>query len=487
MSSEAYPFAIPLLQSALAKRPIDEFGNTPTPIGLLEMPMQWVSWLLYNAKRWQEVVEWTPLTTGPGTRVDYTGQDGWDGTKFTIPSSVLLIGNTTDVAPFTWGAQYATPQAARDGVRGYNALTNENPSSPSWSYPAKPGAWIGSGPWVDTDRDNTMLYRGDTNWPSIKIIVSTKVTAALSAWLTRLNNWLAAEQAKVPQNAALIADIQRQITVQTALAAQISSALELTFTKLDEYRQMLIDGGETEAFANRFATLSAYEEHDSYQRWISAEEIMEAFSAKTMPLNLFRRDFVEWVQFLISGKYFGWTQPGLISVKGLAIGAGLTTQALGTMTSGAIPALSTARIGVQLAYPQSVETDLNPPWTYNSNLATIFTKQIVELSTDGITELTTDQITAIGPIAIGFSAAECEIPPRSTLPMYGTGITSDPVTTQDLSILTGEEVGVFRMQRMLEISTSEIQAIPIYECPLFASVGRVGALNITWRIFDTDA
>lgn len=508
VNSYGLPHPIPLYQTAQAHRPAGQAGNTPFPLGLLQMPVQYISWLLYRAATFYEIVEWTPLSEGPGARVDYTGAVGWDGIKFTAQTIPIFLPDPFPAQNSSWGSQYPTPQAARDGVRGYDVFTAENPNSESWSFLLKPGQWIDAGPWAPlTGRtDGTMRYDIATNWPGMQQVFTATINTELAAWISRLDAWLAAEQAKEPPNQALIADIQRQQNVAQALSPQIVSAGEIMMT--------LISDSED---PDQLKTNAALQEIDSFLRWIAAEEILEAFSATEMPLNLFRRDFVQHVKFMLSRQWFGWDRNFLNSdSRCLFLGAGLTTAALqpistgeiGALTTKSIPALQTGQIAVNFSQPFA-NISLDPPYGFNASFATIFTQQITVIQTNDvpglssdqlpnlssedignfetnpITELTYTQITAIGPVAIGFSAEACNAPQGATIPIYGNGVQTQPLNTQSFPVLAGEQVGLFRIEDGTAIGTQPVPGIKIYECPLFANAERVGALNITWRILTT--
>jgi hypothetical protein len=483
MNTYAAPYPIPLLDSAQAQRPVGLSGNTPYPQGLLKMPIQIISWLLYRAITAQQVVEWTPLSEGPGTRVDYTGQPEWDGQKFVHVGSQVLLPSPTDILNFWWGGQYNSPQAARDGVRGYDVLTSEDPDSESWTFEKRPGQWMDAGPYSPFfyGTDGTMRYDVPENWPAAGGEFTAGVSNAIVAWQERLQDWLAAEQLKVPQNPQLIAEIQRQAAISVTIGTQINAAAAKTLTA--------ITNAET---TNRLRTNWALFELDSYLQWIAAEEILEAYSATTMPLNLFRQDFAEWVRFLLSKDWYGSDRSlnlNLFLQEVRFLGAGLTTAALGAintnqtplLTTGGIPALTTGQIAINLTRPLPFE-GISPPYGYNKAFRTIFTLQLTELDTDGVTMLTTDQITAIGPAAIGLTPEACFVDDGATVPFYGNGVTQSPPTTQAFPVLPGVEVGVFRIEDSTSIPTPSVPGVKLYECPLYANSGRVGGLNIIWKI-----
>lgn len=483
MNTFAHPWPIPLGQIAHAHRKTAAAGNTPYPLGLLQMPMQSISWLLYQAKTAYQIIEWTPLTEGPGTRVDYTGAAEWDGEKFRHNGPEVTFLNPLVFE--NWGGQYVTDNEARTGLRGYDVLTAENPTDSGWTYDRKPGEWMGAGPWASLDpttrTDGTMRYDVPANWPTITGEFTSGVAAAITAWQERLQNWLDAEEAKVPPDSPLIADILRQIDVADAVGLQATQAASL-----------MVDAITTLPTDNQGKTNLILQEVDSFARWLAAEEILEAFSVTVMPLTKFRANFGQWIRFLLSRQWFGWdrtfNQAGLQEVQFL--GAGLTTAALGPLStaeapilaSNALPALSTGQIAVNLTRPLGGELNLNPPYGFNANLATIFTSQISALASDGITILTSEQITALGPAGIGLSAQACEVPQGSVVPVYGNGVKQAIPTTQSYPVLAGVEVGVFRIENGIAIGTQAIPGIKIYECPLFANPDRVGALNITWRV-----
>jgi hypothetical protein len=478
------PWPIPLTKTAQAVRVSGVAGNSAYPVQLLRMPVQRVAWLLYRAATARQLVEFTPLASAPefGTRVDYTGQPNWDGTKFTHGGPEVTLPDPMDLAA-PWGAQYATPQAARDGARGYDVMTAEDPDSETWSYPKKPGEWMDAGPWAPEffGSDGSMRYDIEANWPAQGGAFTEAVAAELAAWSERLNNWLIAEQAKIPPNAAIVADIERQIDVADKLTEVINAAAVLTLAAIDEEQ------------SDEFKTNWALYEMDSYLRWIAAEEVMEAFSILQMPLNRFRLDWPEWTKFYLGRLWFGrgaLQSPVELNVEFLT--AGLTTAALGALataeapalTTNDIPALSTGQIAINLTRPL-LAPDLTPPYGYNSGFRTFFTKQLTELDTDGITMLTTEQLTAIGPAAIGLSATDCLVNTGAVIPTYTNGVTQSPPTTQDFGALAGVEVGTFRIEDGTAIGTQSIPGLTIYEAPLFATPERVGALNITWRILTT--
>jgi hypothetical protein len=498
MNSFGFPFPVPLLETAQVQRTVDEYGNNPFPIALLQMPMESISWLLYQVETARQIVEWTPLSSGPGTRVSYEGAEGWDGTKFRHEGDITEFANPFGVTNFWWGGQYATPQAARDGLRGYNALTTDDPTSENWPYDGKPGTWLGVGRFsvMDTQGDGTRRYDGTSNWPAIKTVFSNNVQSALVAWGTRLDNWLDSENAKVPKNLPLIADIERQITVKTALATQITAAANGTVAAAEASRQAQIDLGVPEAVANRNATHFLYLENDGYQRWVAGEEILEAFSVVTMPLNLFRLNFADWVKFVLSRQWFGRDfTGGFGSYFGDEIrflGAGLTTAALGplttadlpTLASNALPALSTGQIAVCLTRPLTQIQNFVEPYGYNSGFQTTFSQQFFELGSDQLPVLVSEQLTAIGPAAIGLSAEACNVEPNVGIPAFESGVTGFP-NTPSLSLLPGVQVGLFRIEDGSALGTQTLPGLKIYECPLFANQNRVGGLNITWRILST--
>lgn len=520
MDTYGIPWPIPLTKTAQAVRLSGPAGNSAYPVQLLQMPMQRVAWLLYRAATARQIVEFTPLASAPesapdiGTPVDYTGQPGWDGTKFTHEGIEVTLPDPMELAA-PWGAQYATPQAARDGARGYDVMTAEDPDSETWSYPKKPGEWMDAGPWAPTGlgSDGSMRYDIEANWPAQGGAFTEAVAAELAAWSGRLNTWLAAEQAKIPPNAAIVADIERQIDVADKLTEVINATAVLTLAAINQ------EGSD------EFKTNYALYETDSYLRWIAAEEIMEAFSILEMPLNRFRLNWPEWTKFYLGRVWFsrgalqspieldvefltaGLTTAALKAVTTTEIPAlssagapSLTTGQIPTLTSNDIPALSTGQIAINLTRPLFLPY-LTPPYGYNSGFRTFFTKQLTELDTDGITMLTTEQVTAIGPAAIGLSATDCLVNTGGVIPTYTDGVTQSPPTTQDFGALAGVEVGTFRIEdgtalstepppalgteSLPGLSTQPIQGLTIYEAPLFATPERVGALNITWRILTT--
>lgn len=412
MNLYGQPYPIPLLQTAEVKRANDEYGNTPYPLGLLQMPMQSISWLLYRAKTAKQKIEWTPLVDGPGTRVNYDGAAGWDGSKFTVEGDIVNLPDPMDITNFWWGGQYASPQAARDGVRGYDVFTTEDPNSEDWSFDQKPGQWLSVGPWapIGYKTDGTMRYTAAANWPGFGTIFTENVAAALSGWGTRLTEWLSAENAKVPKDLPLIADIQRQMTVYSALQTRITAAAAQTYQAAIAYRQGLIDVGVPAAAADRSATLYLMEENDGYARWVAGEEILEAFSATNMPLQLFRGFFPEYVKFLLSKAWFGWDRSFSPNVQDVRfLGAGMVSSQAGALTSGAIPALSTGQIAVNLSKPLPTVT-IQEPYGFNFGFVTVFTDESSEYPiTDGVTTEQAKALltTAIGPTTLGFTPGDC--------------------------------------------------------------------------------
>lgn len=469
--------------TAQAVRPPGPAGNSAFPVQLLQMPMHRLAWLLYRAEKARQIVKWTPLATaeGLGTRVDYTGQPGWNETLFRHVGNEVTLPDPMEPGAFTWGNEYATPQAARDGARGYDINTTEDPSGEDWSFPKKPGEWMDAGPWAPTfsGTDGSMRYDIESNWPAQGTAFTSAVAAELAAWSQRLNNWLAAEQAKDPQDPVAIADIQRQITAADKLTDSITAAAIITLAGIT-------DAEETDTFRTNWALF----ETDSYIRWIAAEEVMEAFSILQMPLNKFRADWPSWVKFYLARLWFGrgaLHSPVEIGVEFLT--AGLTTAALGALTTAEtpiltttdVPALTTGQLAINLTRPFPVPS-FAEPYGYNPSFRTFFTQQLSSLDTDGVTMLTTDQISAIGPAAIGLSATDCLVNTGEVIPTYGTGVTQSPPSTQPFGALAGVQVGLFRIEDGVIIGTQDVPGITVYESPLFATPDRVGALDITWRI-----
>lgn len=477
MNTHAAPEPIPILMGAQAQRPVGFYDNTPYPLGLLQMPMQAISWLLYRAATCQTIVEWTPLAEGPGTRVDYSGDPNWDGTRFLVFGPEREIPNPQGISTYgvSWGLQYATPQIARDEVRGYNVFTTEDPNDPDWSWAKKPGQWINSGRFVPLDSpeittEGTMRYDVPANWPAMASAFTTSIATNLAGWLLRLQNWLAAEQAKVPPNINLIQDIQRQILVANALSTQITTAANSVLAE--------IETGDNDQGKTNSALLAM----DSFARWVAAEEILEAFSVTTMPLNVFRRDIVGWIKFLLSKPWYGWEHVFSSQFTDVQfLGAGLSSAAFNSLTTNAIPALSTGQIAVNLSRPLELP-NLSPPYGYNPGFSTIFSTPETVLESEPEPVLVPAQIIALGPVALGFTSEACLPQAGAVLPNYGDGVESSPLTTQTFPLLSGVEVGTFRIEDGVAIGTQPVPGIKIYECPLFANADRVGALNITWRV-----
>lgn len=423
MNTYGHPHEIPFFQTAQIKKPADAYGNTPTPFGMLEMPMQWASWLYYKAKTIQTITEWTPLATGPGTRIDYSGDPAWDGSKFTIESSVLELPNPLQPTNFWWGGQYANSAAAREAIRGYDVLTTEDPSGPDWTFEKKPGQWFGVGVWYAIQFGSTQKldlatrFDGPANWPGFQTTFTDNVANALDAWATRLSDWLQSEQEKDPQNPDLIADIQRQISVRAALATQITTSASLTIVGVENVRQSDINIGISVALADRNATQTLMRFNEGHLRWIAAEELLEAFAAAVMPINLFRANLLDYIKFHISKDYFSDKTPfnGTgTNVFDAFYGGALVSGALENLTTDAIPALCSAQLAVNLG-----TINRNPLLIYNpgpdyDSYTTFFESQSSEFPvSDG---LTTQQAKAlltvgIGPVGIGLTSAACIVKP----------------------------------------------------------------------------
>lgn len=479
----AYPFPIPFMQSARGVKPRDDFNSVPIPIGLLQMPVRLASWLLYKAASAQQVFEWTPLSDGPGTRVDYTGAPGWDGTKFKVLGDPIELLDAADFAEYFSRGAYDTPQAARDGVRGYDVFTTENPYGPNWSFDRIPGDWM-IFPWGEglNNIDKMMRREAVANWPTIKETARENASGAMQAWGDRLADWLAEENARVPKNELLIEDIQRQISVKEALVPQVQKRIDADFVIADAFRQQMIDLGGSQAEADRFGTQYVCSLIEQYNLWIAGEEILEAFSVTNMPLNLFHRSFWQWVYLLLEGKWFGWDRFFGLIPEICFLGAGYTTEALSALSSNAIPALSAAQIGVTISQPVPKPQLIVSEYGFNRSFATYFTTPPPSITR-----------TAIAPISLGFSAEACAVLPESTIPPYAWNIVTNDLSSQQVSAIPGVEVGVFRIEdasalsseQLAALSTGDVPALTLYECPLFATAGRVGGLSITWRILTT--
>lgn len=413
MTTHGYQFPIPIYQVGHAVRGPGPQGNTAYPIGILELPMSAAAYLFFRAATVQKTTEWTPLSTGPGARIDYTGATGWDGTKFVVQSTERFVTDPLGIYQQAPPYGLASDQEVRDLIRGYDPL---NPGPVTY-----PGVWMGIGQvsaeGTLSENDGTMRYDLPGSWTQAQTDFTDSNTEALAGWLTRLQNWLAAEQAKPTPDAALIADIQRQIQVQAALVTEVGTAQTASITEAATQRQSIIDNGGTTAEADQWGTNLLTAEQEAFARWIAAEELLESFSVTVFPLREMRVDFKRWALQMLQGKWLGWQRDLESTGLGIGIcGARLATAMLGSLSSGGIPALGSAQLALNISRPLPnivyAETTADLKNAGTDALATIF-----QVSTDPYTidtGLETRQVTSIltvgvGPATIGLSPAACSV------------------------------------------------------------------------------
>lgn len=354
MNTYGHPHPIPYYEQALGTAPMGALGNGAFPVALLEMPISAASYLYYRAKTISREVEWTPLLEGPGSTLDYTGATGWDGSKFLTTSAINLLD---PLAVSYVPAEEVSDQEKRDEIRGY-ALTSAQLDP--W-----PGKWMGiRNAYVETGNvygvpqesavSGVMKYDlPGMTFEEAQLEFEEANATALTAWATRLSDWLAAEQAKVPPDAEIIADIERQQAAETALATQVNEQAALVVTATQTTRQNYISTfGWTETEADKLARNLFALEQEAFARWIAAEEKLEAYAITTGPLWRLRVPFRKWVEFELQRNFGGWVRsqnpaaPGDIFEYGLtgAIQRPLTTDAFNVFSTAQVPALCTASL-----------------------------------------------------------------------------------------------------------------------------------------------
>lgn len=487
MDSFAYQFPIPFYELAQAQQKTGPCGNSPFPVGLLSMPMQAAAHLFFRAETVQKTVEWTPLESGPGERIDYTGAAGWDGEKFVFTDTARAV-----IDPLGWYQQTAeygleSDEAVRREIRNYDVL------NASWNPPggvkSAPGEWmlihyytnanpgepvVGFGglySWVN----ESMRYDIAAGWEEAQTAFQQANQTALTDWKTRLDNWLAAEEAKPIPNENLIDDIQRQIQVQQALVTQVTTQQNLSITNIGLSRQDAIDQGIDADTADRWATNCLAAEQEAFGKWIAAEEILEAFAVTVFSLRKMRVDFRRWALHMLDGKWLGWIRteafPGMEfcgSRLSTTVLQGITTGSLSALKTGQIPALSSVDIGVILARPVA-QLGIYPASTFvpalsSADLPAFQTAQddvwknsgaldystIFEIKTDPYViatnlptmqgdvletkEVTSILYVGIGPVTFGFDAGSCSVP----IAEFGNIPTYFPAVKIGGGLLSGE-------------------------------------------------
>jgi hypothetical protein len=504
--TQGYPHPIPYYELGIETAQIGALGNTPLPVGLLEMPISAAAYLYFKAATFNRIVEFTPLAEGPGTRIDYTGATGWTGTKFITSETISMLDSLPQPVPFT---EQKTDQAMRDEIRGY-ALT----SAPISTHP---GAWMGirqadaftEGTYntlVQSEVAATMNYNlSAQDWGMAKTDFEAANALAIADWDARLQEWLQAEQAKVPPNLPLIADIERQQDVVDVLTPQIGDQATLVEEEIDEIRAALPSIGWTaeqiDALSRNLITI----EQDAFARWIAGEEKLEAYAATRGPLWQLRVLFKRHVLFELQRQTIGWlrrpnpltySEPDLLKLG--FVGAGISTESLAALTSTSIPALASAQVGM-LTRNFLGETGTGPgDWkNVGTGLCATMFEVPYTLPPDPESPATAPISgiihASIGPVLLGVSPEMCVSNlAKGFLPQLNPSFRLWDIESPEVYDAVWPTVESYWNQ-FNEISQSpagtvvgkfRIETITgdaLYECDLYANPSTVGAVNITLR------
>jgi hypothetical protein len=406
MNTHGIQGPVPLYELGWETKAIGALGNSPTPLSFASMSAEDAAYLFFKAETIEKRVEFTPLASGPGTRIDYSGAQGWDGTK-AITTQSIAMWNPLEL-PQAWTPIYADSEAARIGIRGYDVAAWTPPENPQdnvdeFGAIGSPGTWMGIGSGQSGTLsyvDGTMRYNIMEPWAGLKTGFFASIQAQLGAWQTRLQNWLESEEAKTPQDLSLIADIQRQQSAQMALATQIIFQAENAVSIIEAGRALFTNPSAQDRYsANLIAA-----ETEAFAMWIAAEEKLEAFSVTRFPLETLRQEFADFVRLELNARWLGWQrafQPGI----GI-LGARINSSSIGALSSNGIPALALTDLAFGLAYPpQFLAADLTAQDAVNV-CASVF-----ELTTPEYTlsissgQYTSTAKTAIGPVSFGLTSA----------------------------------------------------------------------------------
>lgn len=498
--THGHPYPIPYYEQGFATAQVGELGNAPLPVGTLEMPISAASYLYYKAETVLRTIEFTPLSTGPGTRIDYTGATGWDGTKFISTQTITMLDQLPTPVAYT---VEVSDQAKRDEIRGYALATEQ--------LTPHPGAWMGirqADGWtegtysslVQSESAATMSYDlAAEDWELAKAAFETANSAAITAWQTRLSNWLAAEQAKVPPNAALIADIERQQAAATLLTPQITAQGTLVEEEIDAIRDALPmqawTSEQIDAISKNLITL----EQDAFARWIAAEEKLEAYAVTAGPLWQLRTPFKRWVIHQMQHQTIGWLRtptPGTaqpdLEMLGF-VGASLSTEALAALSSNSIPALSTVQIGALtrqlLSFGDDSEDYKNVGTPACATMfGVLYTLEPTSAPIEGIVHV------SIGPVLLGLTPEMCVGNlTKGFLPQYSPPVRVWDIPSQEVYDEVWPTIGPYWAQFNEASESSPGVAVgkfrieaptadKIYECDLYANPSTVTAVNITLRV-----
>ena len=187
MNSYGIQGPVPLYELGWETKSIGTLGNSPTPISFANLSATDATYLFFRAETIERRVEFTPLAEGPGELIDYSGAQGWDGTKAITTQAIAMWDPL--LPPAAWGPIYADSAAARNGIRDYDVATWEPPADPAdnlaqYGAAGAPGYWLGIG----TDYiggsivDGTMRYNITGDWGTMSAAFSAGVAAQLAAW-----------------------------------------------------------------------------------------------------------------------------------------------------------------------------------------------------------------------------------------------------------------------------------------------------------------
>ncbi len=410
MNTYGHPHPIPFFEQAIGTAQMGPLGNSPLPVALVDMPISAASYLYYKAQEIQKTVVWTPLEEGPGTRVDYTGADGWNEEtgQFTTTSSIQVL----DPLYVQYSAQSPVPdQEKRDEIRGY-ALSSAQLDP--W-----PGKWMGirayaenlSGPYgvQQSEVANTMRYDlAPIPFESAQVEFTEANSTALLAWKTRLEDWLASEEEKVPPNEGLIADIERQqeaqLLIETQVGEQQAEVISWLAQVRTDFEEMF---GYTETELDRLCRNSLAIEQEAFARWIAAEEKLEAYAATQGNLWRLRIPFRNWVTFELQRTFAGWYRTSNPLAPADNFNYGLAGAFQPALASADVPALCSAQLVFRFETlpPVLSEGDLKNAGT--AACATIFETFSEEYPYPDTLQggmgdpLSTEQIQSIARVAIG--------------------------------------------------------------------------------------
>lgn len=498
--THGYPYPIPYYEQGFTTAQIGQFGNTPLPVGLLEMPISAASYLYYKAETLLRTIEFTPLGEGPGTRIDYTGATNWDGSKFVSTESIAMLNQLP--VPVAYTAEMSD-QEMRNEIRGYDI---DAPPAPNY-----PGQWMGirqldsftsttyGSQFVQSEVASTMAYNLPLqDYETSKTDFRTAIADAISAWQGRLSSWLAAEQLKVPIDPIVIADIQRQQDVIETLTPQINEQADLVEEAIDQYRIDLEliawTVEEIDALSRNLLVL----EIDAFVRWINAEEKLEAYAVTVGSLWKLRTNFKRLALQQLQFPTIGWLRRQDPRVDDLAleslgfVGAMTSTADLAAISTGGIPALASAQIGCltrELLYYDEFETYQNIGTPACATMFEVpYTLEPTSAPVEGIVHV------SIGPVLLGLTPEMCVSNvangylPQLIPPVRVWDIPSQEVYDEVWPVIApywtqyneasesspGVAVGKFR----IESTTAD----KIYECDLYANPSTVTAVNITLRV-----